>query len=252
MSRNFELLRKAEMEQELFGTSPAAAPSVQQTPPAPTNGRTRFSKPPLAGEEEAKLVQRLFLLGAESLRLVVFCAAEPGDSAGSICARASEVLATQVAGRVCAVDANLSLPRLHQHFGVTNGTGLIDALSNHAPLQGFIHQTQIANLWLMSCGSKASDHCTLLKRDRLQALMADLRAQFDYILVSAPPAHLSADAITLGQLSDGVVLVLEANSTRREVAQKSRLSLETANVKLLGAVLSNRTFPIPEAIYRKL
>src|SRR5262249_33875828 len=112
--------------------------------------------------------------------------------------------------------------------------------------------TGIANLWLISCGSKASEPRTLLQAERLQERLGDLRAQFDYILVSAPPAHLSADTITLGQLSDGVVLVLEANSTRREVAQKSKLTLETANVKLLGAVLNNRTFPIPKAIYSKL
>jgi Mrp family chromosome partitioning ATPase len=247
MSRNFELLRKAEMEQELLGTPPVSAHS------APANGRAaRVGRPPLVGEEEAKLVQRLFLSGPGALRLVVFCSAEPGGGAGQICARASEVLAAQVPGGVCAVDGNFSLPQLHRHFGVASWPGLTDALSDHGPLDSFIHQTHIANLWLMSCGSNASDRRTPLKPDRLNARLADLRSQFDYILVSAPPAHLSADAIALGQFSDGVVLVLEANATRREVAQKSRLSLETANVKLLGAVLNNRTFPIPKAIYSKL
>jgi capsular exopolysaccharide synthesis family protein len=246
MSRNFELLRRVEMEQELLATPPVSAR------PAPTNGRTRIAKRSLVGEEEAKLVQRLFLSGSGALRLVVFCGVEHGHGAGSVCARASEVLAAQVPGRVCVVDANFSLPQLDAHFGVPSCPGLTDAVSDHGPLQSFIHPTSIANLWLISCGSKASDPRTLLQADRLQARLDDLRAQFDYILVSAPPAHLSADTITLGQLSNGVVLVLEANSTRREVAQKSKLTLETANVKLLGAVLNNRTFPIPKAIYSKL
>jgi Mrp family chromosome partitioning ATPase len=246
MSRNFELLRRAEMEQELLGAPPVSERSV------PKNGRARVARPSLAGEEEAKLVQRLFLSGHGALRLVVFCGVERGYGAGQVCARASEVLAAQVPGRVCAVDANFSLPQLHPHFGVASCPGLTDAVSDPGPLQSFIRKTHIANLWLISCGSKASDGRTLLQPDRLQARLGDLRAQFDYVLVSAPPAHLSADTIALGQFSDGVVLVLEANSTRREVAQKSKLSLETANVKLLGAVLNNRTFPIPKAIYSKL
>ena len=247
MSRNFELLRRAEMEQELLGTLRVPGRT------APTNGRARAGRRSLAGEEEAKLVQRLFLSGAGGVRLVVFCGVEPGHGAGQVCAGASEVLAAQVSGGVCAVDANFSFPQLHPHFGVPSCPGLTDAVSDHGPLQSFVQQTPIANLWLISCGSGASEEVrTVLPPDRLQARLGDLRAQFDYILVSAPPAHLSADTIALGRFSDGVVLVLEANSTRREVAQKSKLSLETANVKLLGAVLNNRTFPIPRAIYSKL
>ena len=56
----------------------------------------------------------------------------------------------------------------------------------------------------------------------------------------------------LGNLCDGMVLVLEANSTRRVAAQKVKEKLHAANARLLGVVLSGRTFPIPEAVYRKL
>ena len=56
----------------------------------------------------------------------------------------------------------------------------------------------------------------------------------------------------MGGLCDGIVLVVEANSTRRVAAQKVKERLHAANARLLGAVLSDRTFPIPEAIYRKL
>ena len=53
-------------------------------------------------------------------------------------------------------------------------------------------------------------------------------------------------------VSDGVVLVLEANSTRRVAARKAQQAVEAANVRVLGTVLNNRTFPIPEKIYRLL
>jgi Mrp family chromosome partitioning ATPase len=70
--------------------------------------------------------------------------------------------------------------------------------------------------------------------------------------MDAPPLTRYADALTLGQLSDGLVLVLEASSTRREAAIKVSENLRASHVQVLGAVLNKRTFPIPESLYRKL
>jgi len=61
-----------------------------------------------------------------------------------------------------------------------------------------------------------------------------------------------ADGMLLARLLDGVVLVLEANSTRREAALQVTESLKTTKIVILGAVLNNRTFPIPEAVYKRL
>jgi len=56
----------------------------------------------------------------------------------------------------------------------------------------------------------------------------------------------------LGQLADGVVLIVSANSTREEAGRKAKESLEMAGSRLLGAVLNNRTYPIPQPIYDRL
>jgi Mrp family chromosome partitioning ATPase len=56
----------------------------------------------------------------------------------------------------------------------------------------------------------------------------------------------------LGGFTDGVVLVLKAHSSRRETARSAVHDLAAANVRTLGAVLNQRTFPIPEKLYRRL
>jgi Mrp family chromosome partitioning ATPase len=53
-------------------------------------------------------------------------------------------------------------------------------------------------------------------------------------------------------LADAAVLVVEANSTRKIAARKAKEFLERAGVQLIGTILNNRTFPIPEAVYRIL
>ena len=70
--------------------------------------------------------------------------------------------------------------------------------------------------------------------------------------MEAAAAGVYNDAMVLGQLADGVVLVIEANATRREATQNVKEDLVRANVRMLGTVLNNRTFPIPKALYSRL
>ena len=72
------------------------------------------------------------------------------------------------------------------------------------------------------------------------------------MIVDAPPMTRYADAIALGQLSDGIVLILEAESTRQEAARMAVENLRSSKVPILGAVLNKRTFPIPEGLYKRL
>ena len=86
----------------------------------------------------------------------------------------------------------------------------------------------------------------------MRARAAELRKEFDFVIVDAPPMARYADAIALGKLSDGVVMVIEAESTRREAARVAVGNLRSSGIPVLGAVLNKRTFPIPERIYHKL
>jgi Mrp family chromosome partitioning ATPase len=82
--------------------------------------------------------------------------------------------------------------------------------------------------------------------------IAELRSAFDYVLIDAPPLNSYADAMVFGRLADGVVLVLEANATRREAAVRVTESLKATRIPVLGAVLNKRTFPIPSALYKRI
>lgn len=86
----------------------------------------------------------------------------------------------------------------------------------------------------------------------LRGRLAELRLEFDYTVVQAPPSGVYNQTALLGHFCDGVILILEANSTRRAVARKVLETMRMAHVHLLGTVLAEREFPIPQSIYRKL
>jgi Mrp family chromosome partitioning ATPase len=86
----------------------------------------------------------------------------------------------------------------------------------------------------------------------MRARCAELRREFDFVIIDAPPVSRYADAIPLAKLSDGVVLVIAAESTRREAARTAVVNLRSERIQVLGAVLNKRTFPIPSMIYDRL
>lgn len=255
MSRNFELLQKFGKEQEIFQSQETVTSidEPESAPPAPLSAPTT---PLNIGakelEEVTKLVQRLFLLpGTESPRTVVFVGTEPGTGCSWMCARAAEVLAGQIAGSVCLVDANLRQPSMHQMFDIPNHYGLTDALRFNEPIANFTRPLSRANLHLLSCGSLEANAHAQINSDRMRLRLAELGREFDYLLIDSPALSICNDAVLLGCASDGVVMVLKANSSRRESAKKAVDELQAARARILGAVLNQRTFPIPESIYHK-
>jgi Mrp family chromosome partitioning ATPase len=82
--------------------------------------------------------------------------------------------------------------------------------------------------------------------------MEELRTEFSYVVVYGPQLSLLVDAMLRGQMADGVILILESKVTRRETARRAKENLVAANVKILGAVLNNHTFSIPESLYKKV
>jgi capsular exopolysaccharide synthesis family protein len=205
-------------------------------------------------EEASKLVQRVFLApGTAQRRVVVFCGVGHGGGCTEVCARTADVLASCVDKSVCMIDGNFRTPSLHKYFDVDNQRGLTEMIAQSGNAREFARPVQNgSSMWLVSSGEVASDPHTLLRSDRLQNRIADLRAQFDYILIDSAPVTLYADAISLARLADGVILVIEANVTRREAARKAKMILEDAGVQLLGAVFNKRSFPIPAALYSRL
>jgi len=247
MSRTFELLRQAAKDQDLF--------QISNNRVTPVNGKhpRRLDIEARTQEEAIKLTQQVFLKpGPDTPKAVVFASVEHGNGGSWICARAAETLAAQVKGSVCVVDANLRAPSLHQYFGIDNLTGLTDAILHPGPVRNHTRQLHGSNLWVVPSGCQSSNPHPLLTSDRLRTRVSELCAEFEHVLIDAPPVNLYADSILVGQMVDGVILVVEANSTRPEIARKAKESLEAANVRLLGAVLNKRTFPIPEALYHKL
>jgi len=209
--------------------------------------------PPAIREDSLKLVQRLFLTSEQTPpKAVAFAAIDSGNGCTRLCAITAQLLAENVSGSVCLVEGNFRTPSLPNLFGVDNHHGLADSLRQEGAIRGFAKQAGPDNVWLLSSGSLRKDSVNLLNCDRMKERIAELRSAFDYVLIDAPPLNSYSDAMVFGRLADGIVLVLEANATRREAAARVAERLQAARIPVLGAVLNKRTFPIPSALYKRI
>jgi protein-tyrosine kinase len=269
VSKNFELLRElkigagaeaapAYVGPDVGGSIPegAAAPAVRPIEDKRTAANwvaSSLNESLLAQEEARKLVHNIFLSSEDKPnRVVVFAAVDSGNGCSRVSSLMARTLAAHTSAPVCLVDANLHTPSPAGAFHYDNDYGLTDSLRSPGPITEFVRSGGSDNFSVLTCGSGARESVALLTSANMRRRMADLRNEFAYVLIDAPPLNSYADAIALSQLADGIVLVLEANVTRRESALKVTEHLRNMEVKLLGAVLNKRTFPIPDSIYHLL
>jgi len=250
MSRNLEVLEQLQQDRELFRTAPVGTREPAYSPQARVKLPAVLDTDQFGREELLRLTQQLFLLadgkGHTGPKKVVFCGIDEIGGTNSLCAQLGRTLASQVSSQVCIVDSNVRAPALHHLFEAE----LSDRQISPAVAVQLLRRLT-GNLWLIS-GHSATNAGVSASLDQVCSQIAQLPLEFAYVIISAPPVGMHADAVLMGQRADGIVLVLEANSTRRVVARKAKELLASANVRLLGTVLNNRTFPIPERVYHML
>jgi hypothetical protein len=238
-----------ELMPRLIGeTEQDAAPVEAVSDRSCANEGVSHAYPSIAEEQIGGLVRQIFVsCGKKKIRQVLFSPVDEETQIVGLCMLVGQVLNAQNFGTICVVEA---LPRW-----AAKHVRAIDAPISPQPKFGVLRDSaqQLSNrLWFMPsqvlCDGAGSQWSASWIRGRL----AELRLDFDYTVLQGPQAGIHDEAGLLASLCDGVVLVLRANATRRVVAQKVSEKLHAANVRVLGAVMTERTFPIPEALYRKL
>jgi Mrp family chromosome partitioning ATPase len=262
MSRNFELLKQLEIEVDVGNPSRAEAdgviakvevdvgnPSRTEVAGVITKQLSANDAGDLFGEETVRLVQTVFLSrNRRAPRQVVFCGVDSENGSSSVCASAGRAL-TAISNRsVCLVDANVRSPRLSSAFGIHRS--ILYPRNSASVRDQCVHID--GNLWLARTDLLVDDCGALLSLAELKHRLTQLEGAFDCLLVDAPGVGVSTDAALLGEIAGAAILVVEANTTRRLTARRAKQSLEAAGVRLLGTVLRNRSFPIPEKLFKRL
>ena len=171
------------------------------------------------------------------VRTILVTGVDAGEGKSTTLANLAVVLA-QGGKRVVAVDCDLRRPTLHKAFGLSAEPGLTSAIlepSGTLPRQ----QTSVEGLSLLASGPLPPNPSELLGSRRFEEILAALAKEADIVLLDAPPIVSVSDAAVLASKVDGVLLVVSAGKTKRELARRAKSLLEKVNAHILGVVLNN-------------
>ena len=175
----------------------------------------------------------------EGARRYLVTSAGPTEGKTTVTANLATVMA-QAGQRVILVDADLRRPTLYKAFGVPSKPGLTSYLAGMvASVDDILIDTEMDGVRMLSCGPLPPNAAELLNSARMEQLLDELDDRCDVVLLDSPPLLAVADAAILACMVSGVILVLEAGTTRLEGAAAAIDVLNKAGAKVLGAVLNN-------------
>jgi protein-tyrosine kinase len=242
-------MRAGVMSAGWWGVADETRTAVQEQVSAQRGGLKSISKwnpESFAREQIRHLVGQVFRAGAQDpIRQVVFSAVDQESDISDICLRVGEVLVMETQSDVAVVVA------------LSNTTGEAEEFEGGADWlprsRGkLLRETGVQrgrNLWLLPVADAGDVDGSVAS---LQAYLKEIRSEFEYSIVQGPSPSQSNGATAMAQVADGMILVVSAQRTRRAAALKIKQALDDAHVRVLGAVLSDREFPIPEGVYRRL
>jgi tyrosine-protein kinase Etk/Wzc len=138
--------------------------------------------------------------------------------------------------QVLLIDADLRRPNLHRLFGTPSSDGIPAALESVREGRSVPVHEVAPRLALLSAGKPARDPISVLASDAMQRLMAGATSAFDWIVIDTPPVGMLPDMSLLSNMSDAVLLVVEAGRVRYDLVQRTVESIGAD--RIFGVVLN--------------
>ncbi len=181
------------------------------------------------------------------------CKAHPGEGSSRVACHLAMAFASDPRVRVALVDGDFYHPGLHEYLQVRRANGLYDTLHDGADtVKERIKITSMPNLAVVTSGEPPTSSAFPVDPLDVGRILQRLLSQFSTVVVDTAPVLVDATAAAVASQCDGAILVVHAEHTRREAAQEAQARLQQAGANVLGAVLNQRQFPIPEFLYRRL
>jgi polysaccharide biosynthesis transport protein len=182
-------------------------------------------------------------------KVIMITSALPQEGKTTTSINCAVVLA-QKGVRVLLIDADLRRPSIHKTLGMGPRTGLSNVLTGSTTLDQAITRTAVLpNLFVLPAGTPPPNPAELLASANMRDVLAQLREQYDHIVVDTPPSLSVTDAVVLSPRADAVVLVIRSGQTTKQALRRSRDILAQVNAKVVGVLLNAVDLSSPDYYY---
>jgi len=174
---------------------------------------------------------------SDKVQKLLITSVNPGEGKSTFSSNLGLTLAG-LRNDVLIIDADLRRPRVAEYFGVEGSVGLTTVLVGDATFDRAKITRPGTTLDILPSGVIPPNPSEILTSDAMHALLDEASQRYDFVIIDSPPALSVADANLLASQVDGVILVVDAVSTRRTPLTHAIASLESAGGRIVGVVLN--------------
>ena len=140
---------------------------------------------------------------------------------------------------VVLVECDLRMPMLRKYLKLDKGTrGLSSVLAGKCSLEDSILDVKELGISVIHAGAIPPNPSELLNQNRMKQVIENLENRFDFVILDGPPVTVVTDAIVVGRMTDGALLVVRSRFAPTKTVRLAKQKLESVNIKVLGAVLT--------------
>jgi capsular exopolysaccharide synthesis family protein len=136
------------------------------------------------------------------------------------------------------VDADLRRPKLEYHLDLEASAGLTTVLLGDVHWRDVVQEWGTEGLSVLASGPLPPNPSELLGSEAMADFVAEVRKEFEIVIIDTPPVLPVTDGVVTSVLADGVLLVVRHGHTRREQVLSSIESLTSVGARLLGTVMT--------------
>ena len=172
----------------------------------------------------------------DEYRAIVVTSSVPGEGKSTTSGNLALSLA-QSGNKVLLVDCDMRKPSIHKKFKISNMSGTAELLLRKESFED-VANFYNENLTIITAGKIPPNPSEMLSSRAMAAFIKEMKKEFKYIILDTPPLQAVTDAQVLSTKSDGVLLVVRAGSTKREMVLNSVDLIKKVHGKIIGTVLN--------------
>jgi len=180
----------------------------------------------------------LFSSAGKPPQTILVTSTQPSEGKTTTAINTAVTLA-QAGVDVVLLDCDLRRPRLHQHFSLSNTSGLTNYLSGERNTENLLKSYPgLPNLKVVTSGPIPPNPAELLSSNEMKNLLQFLKGNFKHVVIDSPPAISFTDAAIMATLVDGVVLVAMAGKSSIHLMRRFKHRLANLGARIYGVVLN--------------